>query len=71
MRPNGGTGGEPPGTGRGLNQTTMFEPDALFPMLHSNGYWTSIVGKVHNDQAQFLCKPDNNTAPFTHVHTAC
>jgi len=49
----------------------MFEPDALFPMLHSNGYWTSIVGKVHNDQAQFLCKPDNNTAPFTHVHTAC
>lgn len=40
-------------------------------MLHSNGYWTSIVGKVHNDQASFLCKPKNDTAPFTHVHTAC
>ena len=32
--------------GGGLNQTTMFEPTALFPLLIANGYWTSIVGKV-------------------------
>ena len=35
--------------GRGLNTSTMFEPTALFPLLHANGYWTSIVGKVHNN----------------------
>ena len=28
----------PKKTGRGLNQSTMFEPTSLFPMLHANGY---------------------------------
>ena len=58
--------------GRGLNETTMFEPTALFPMLKSAGYWTSIVGKVHNNQKQWLCnEKNNNTEPFTHVSTLC
>ncbi len=59
-------------SGRGLNQTTMFDGDALFPALHSAGYWTSIVGKVHNGQQSFLCTPKHNrTTPFTHVATLC
>ena len=58
--------------GGGLNQTTMFEPTALFPMLRAAGYWTSIVGKVHNGQGGWLCKPGKNrTDPFTHISTVC
>ena len=52
--------------------STMFEPTALFPQLVAAGYWTSIVGKVHNDQAQWLCSPGKNrTDAFTHVGTLC
>ena len=58
--------------GGGLNQTTMFEPTALFPMLKAAGYWTSIVGKVHNSQGGWLCKPGHNrTDAFTHISTVC
>lgn len=58
--------------GPGLNQTTMFEPDALFPTLFNNGYLTSITGKVHNGQAGFLCKEGkNNTQFFSHIKTHC
>jgi len=57
--------------GRGLNETTMFEPTGLFPMLHMAGYWTSIVGKVHNNQKRWLCSEKNTTTPFTHVSTLC
>ena len=58
--------------GPGLNQTTMFEPTALFPMLKAAGYWTSIVGKVHNGQKGWLCNGKHNTTePFTHVSTLC
>jgi arylsulfatase A-like enzyme len=58
--------------GGGLNQSTMFQADALFPMLHSHGYWTSAVGKIHNGQSSFLCKPGHNrTEYFTHVATLC
>jgi hypothetical protein len=49
--------------GGGLNQSTMFDADALFPMLHSHGYWTSAVGKIHNGQKEFLCT-------FVHVSFA-
>lgn len=38
--------GIPAPPGGGLNQSTMFEPTALFPQLVAAGYWTSIVGKV-------------------------
>ena len=61
----------PPGTGRGLNQSTMFDRDALFPQLHAAGYLTSIVGKVHNGQKSFLCSSQNNTDAFDHISTLC
>jgi arylsulfatase A-like enzyme len=66
----------PAPTGPGLNQTTMFDVDALFPQLHAAGYLTSIVGKVHNDQGSWLCggphgKGDNTTFPFSHISTQC
>lgn len=57
--------------GGGLDQDTMFEPTALFPMLVAHGYWTSIVGKVHNGQKKWLCSANNQTEPFTHVGTLC
>lgn len=58
--------------GGGLNETTMFEPTALFPLLVAVGYWTSIVGKVHNGQGRWLCRPGHNrTHAFTHVSTVC
>lgn len=63
-----------PTGGPGLNQTTMFDQDSLFPQLHAAGYWTSIVGKVHNGQAHWLCdnnKENNITFPFTHIATLC
>ena len=61
-----------PPPGGGLNQSTMFESTALFPQLIAAGYWTSIVGKVHNGQKSFLCTPGHNrTAAFTHVGTLC
>ena len=62
-----------PTWGGGLNQSTMFDADGLFPMLHSHGYLTSIVGKVHNGQKDFLCSGDNVTLTesFSHVSTLC
>ena len=57
--------------GGGLNQTTMFEATGLFPMLHSNGYLTSIVGKVHNGQKSWLCTKQNRTECFDHISTQC
>ena len=68
VRPRGVTGPPP---GGGLNQSTMFEPTALFPMLAAIGYWTSIVGKVHNGQSSFLCSDHNRTDVFTHIGTQC
>ena len=65
LRPNGAT------SGRGLNTTHFFDRDALFPTLHRNGYQTALFGKIHNNQASWLCKPDNHTEPFTHIETEC
>eukprot|EP00051_Salpingoeca_urceolata_P007288 m.96369 g.96369 ORF g.96369 m.96369 type:complete len:547 (+) comp15188_c0_seq1:275-1915(+) len=62
----------PSSVGPGLNMTTMFEPTALFPILKSEGYLTSIVGKVHNAQAKWLCSPGKNrTDAFSHISTQC
>ena len=74
--------GDPTGAfkGRGLNQHSLFDADALFPQLHAAGYLTSVVGKLHNGQKEYFCAaPDlegrrgggNNTAPFSHVSTQC
>ena len=71
VRPSPTTERWKPPPGGGLNETTMFEPTALFPMLHSHGYWTSIVGKVHNNQKGWLCSKHNITFPFTHISTQC
>lgn len=61
-----------PPPGGGLDQLSMFEDTALFPSLRRAGYWTSIVGKVHNGQGAWLCnKHENKTDPFTHVSTLC
>ena len=45
--------------------------DTLFPMLAAIGYWTSIVGKVHNGQQSFLCSDHNRPDVFTHIGTQC
>lgn len=65
IRPNGAT------SGRGLNTSNHFDRDALFPMLHKAGYQTGIFGKIHNNQASWLCKATNHTEPFTHIETEC
>jgi N-acetylglucosamine-6-sulfatase len=65
VRPNGAK------TGRGLNTTHFFDTDAVFPTLKRNGYQTALFGKIHNNQAEWLCKPSNHTEPFTHIETEC
>merc|ERR1712232_1109718 len=65
IRPNGAT------SGRGLNTTNHFDQNALFPLLHSAGYQTGVFGKIHNDQAEWLCNAKNHTEPFTHIETEC
>lgn len=64
-RPNGAQ------RGRGLNTSNHFDVDALFPTLHRNGYQTGLFGKIHNDQAGWLCNAKNHTEPFTHIETEC
>ena len=72
-------GGDPTGRtqGKGLDQLSLFDDDALFPQLHAAGYLTSVVGKLHNGQKEYFCKGSadgeagNNTAPFSHVSTQC
>jgi len=27
--------------------------------------------QIHNDQAGWLCRPDNHTEPFDHIETEC
>lgn len=76
--------GDPTGTtkGKGLNQMSLFDEDALFPQLHAAGYLTSVVGKLHNGQKAYFCRGmttddsvadggENKTAPFSHVSTQC
>lgn len=65
LRPNGAT------SGRGLNTTHFFDHDAIFPALHRNGYQTALFGKIHNNQAEWLCSDTNHTEPFTHIETEC
>ena len=70
LRPNGAT------SGRGLNTTHFFDYDAIFPTMHRNGYQTALFGKIHNNQAEWLCggkhgKGGNHTEPFTHIETEC
>ena len=50
--------GEPTGAtkGRGLDQLSLFDEDALFPQLHAAGYLTSVVGKLHNGQKEYFCQ---------------
>lgn len=60
-----------PASGRGLNTTHFFDVDAVFPTLHRNGYQTALFGKIHNNQAEWLCHPQNHTEPFTHIETEC
>jgi N-acetylglucosamine-6-sulfatase len=64
-RPHGKT------SGRGLNTSNHFDVDALFPILHRNGYQTGLFGKIHNDQGGWLCSEKNHTEPFTHIETEC
>lgn len=65
LRPNGAT------TGRGLNTSNFFDLDAIFPTMRRAGYLTAIFGKIHNDQAGWLCRPNNHTEPFDHIETEC
>ena len=65
LRPGGAT------HGKGLNTTHFFDVDAIFPTLHRNGYKTALFGKIHNNQAEWLCSPKNHTEPFTHIETEC
>jgi arylsulfatase A-like enzyme len=65
LRPGGAT------SGRGLNTTHFFDHDAVFPTLHRAGYQTALFGKIHNNQAEWLCHPSNHTEPFTHIETEC
>lgn len=55
----------------GLNESTMFDRDALFPALRRGGYRTGIFGKVHNTQMAWLCTAANHTEPFDHIETPC
>ena len=65
LRPHGAT------TGLGLNTSSFFDEDAVFPTLRRAGYTTGIFGKIHNDQGRWLCNPDNHTEPFDHIETEC
>jgi arylsulfatase A-like enzyme len=65
LRPNGAT------SGKGLNTSNFFDYDAIFPTLKRNGYKTALFGKIHNDQAEWLCARDNHTEPFSHIETEC
>ena len=42
----------------------------MWPTLRRAGYTTAIFGKIHNNQAGWLCSPDNHSEPFDHVETA-
>lgn len=66
--------GDPTGEtkGKGLDELSLFDDDALFPQLHAAGYLTSVVGKLYNHQFKYFCSPTaNNTEPFSHVSTQC
>jgi arylsulfatase A-like enzyme len=58
-------------TGKGLNTSNFFDEDAVFPTLRKAGYQTGIFGKIHNNQASWLCKPNNHSEPFDHIETEC
>ena len=55
----------------GLNQSTLFDRDALFPTLKGAGYLTGVVGKLHNAQAQWFCRENNKTTPFSFISKQC
>ena len=65
LRPNGRT------TGAGLNTSSLFGEDAVFPTLRRAGYTTGIFGKIHNNQGDWLCNANNHTEPFDHIETEC
>ena len=65
LRPNGAK------TGKGLNTTAHRDIDAVFPTLRQAGYKTGIFGKIHNNQAGWLCNPGNITDAFDHIETEC
>ena len=65
LRPNGAK------TGKGLNTTAHRDIDAVFPTLRRAGYKTGIFGKIHNNQAGWLCNPGNITDAFDHIETEC
>jgi hypothetical protein len=65
LRPFGRT------TGTGLNTSNFFDEDAVFPTLRKAGYKTALFGKIHNNQAEWLCNPRNHTEPFDHIETEC
>jgi arylsulfatase A-like enzyme len=65
LRPHGAT------TGKGLNTSNFFDHDAVFPTLRRGGYTTGIFGKIHNNQALWLCNPHNHSEPFDHIETEC
>lgn len=58
-------------SGAGLNTSSLFDEDAVFPTLRRAGYRTGIFGKIHNNQAHWLCTGNNRTAPFDHIETEC
>ena len=47
------------------------DEDAVFPTLRRAGYRTGIFGKIHNNQAHWLCTANNRTQPFDHIETEC
>ena len=65
LRPGGAS------TGRGLNTSSFFDRDALFPTLRRAGYATGLFGKIHNDQHGWLCTAHNRTFPFSTIGTEC
>ena len=58
-------------SGKGLNTTHFFDHDAVFPTLKRNGYTTALFGKIHNNQAEWLCGRANHTEPWDHIETEC
>eukprot|EP01048_Picozoa_sp_COSAG05_P014417 COSAG05_NODE_1633_length_4368_cov_1.606934_1_plen_224_part_10 len=65
LRPHGAK------TGKGLNTSNLFDADAVWPTLHKAGYSTAIFGKIHNNQAGWLCRDGNHSEPFDHIETEC
>ena len=51
-------------SGTGLNTSSLFDRDAVFPTLRAAGYATAIFGKIHNDQHSWLCGNPNHSEPF-------